>query len=348
MRQRSLIVAVAAVVLVALAGLAALYAYGSTRGDVIASGVRIAGVDVGGLDRAHAEQRLRSDLVARLAQPITVRADGRTFQLNGRAAAVAVDVPGLVDAAFARSARGGALARGWRELTGGRLAVDIAAQPSYSRPALARFVGALAQTVDRPPRDATIAFSDGRLVTVPALAGLRLDGRALQRVIAHALIAPGAARVLAAPLAASSPKITTAALASRYPTVITVQRSAFTLRLYQHLRLVKTYQIAVGMIGLETPAGRYTIQDKVVDPAWNVPNSPWAGSLAGKTIPPGPQDPIKARWMGIFNGAGIHGIDPSEYSTIGHYASHGCIRMRIPDVIDLYNRVSVGTPVFIA
>ena len=45
------------------------------------------------------------------------------------------------------------------------------------------------------------------------------------------------------------------------------------------------------------------------------------------------RNPLKARWLGIFNGAGIHGIDPSEYGTIGHAASHGCVRMRIPDVM---------------
>jgi lipoprotein-anchoring transpeptidase ErfK/SrfK len=101
------------------------------------------------------------------------------------------------------------------------------------------------------------------------------------------------------------------------------------------------------MVGLETPAGQYHIDDKQVDPSWDVPNSPWAGSLAGKVIPPGPADPLKARWMGIYNGAGIHGIDPSEYGTIGHNASHGCIRMSIPDMIDLYSQTPVGAPVYI-
>jgi lipoprotein-anchoring transpeptidase ErfK/SrfK len=102
------------------------------------------------------------------------------------------------------------------------------------------------------------------------------------------------------------------------------------------------------MVGIETPAGLNHIQDKQVDPWWAVPHDAWAGSLAGQLIPPGPQDPLKARWMGFDGGAGIHGVDPSEYSTIGHDASHGCIRMTIPDVISLYGQVSVGTPVYIA
>ena len=147
------------------------------------------------------------------------------------------------------------------------------------------------------------------------------------------------------PTTHTAPQITTSQLASKYPSFITVDRGHFTLRVYKDLKLVRSYPIAVGQQGLQTPAGLYHIQNKAVDPPWQVPNSAWAGALAGKLIPPGPQDPIKARWMGIFNGAGIHGTD--EVSSIGHAFSHGCVRMLIPDVIDLYDRVQVGTPVYI-
>ena len=97
------------------------------------------------------------------------------------------------------------------------------------------------------------------------------------------------------------------------------------------------------------PAGVYHIQNKAINPAWTMPNSSWvAPADRGKVVPGGtPENPLKARWLGIFNGAGIHGIDPSEYGTIGHAASHGCVRMRIPDVEDLYPRVPVGAPIYI-
>ncbi len=101
------------------------------------------------------------------------------------------------------------------------------------------------------------------------------------------------------------------------------------------------------MEGLETPAGLHHIEWEQVDPPWYVPNKAWAGKLAGTVVPPGPGDPLKARFMSIEGGAGIHGIDPSEYGSIGHDASHGCVRMRIPDVIALYDKSPVGTPVYI-
>jgi lipoprotein-anchoring transpeptidase ErfK/SrfK len=147
------------------------------------------------------------------------------------------------------------------------------------------------------------------------------------------------------PVRRTPPHLTTADLRRRYPAFITVDRANFTLRVYEHLKLVRSYPIAVGQIGLETPAGLYHVQNKVVDPSWSVPNSAWAGSLAGAVIPPGPGNPLQARWLGIYNGAGIHGT--ADTWSLGSAASHGCIRMAVPDVIDLYDRVQVGTPVYI-
>ena len=63
-------------------------------------------------------------------------------------------------------------------------------------------------------------------------------------------------------------------------------------------------------------------------------------------IPPGPDNPIKARWIGITGGAGIHGTE--DVGSLGSNASHGCIRMSIPDVEELFDRVEIGNPVFIA
>ncbi len=77
-----------------------------------------------------------------------------------------------------------------------------------------------------------------------------------------------------------------------------------------------------------------------------MPNSPWAGSLQGQVIPGGaPNNPLKARWLGVNGSVGIHGT--AEEWSIGSRASHGCIRMRVADVVDLYPRVPLGTPVLI-
>ena len=169
----------------------------------------------------------------------------------------------------------------------------------------------------------------------------------LQQRIAQALTVPGVERTVRAPVRILKPKVTQAELAGKYPVVLVADRYNFKLRLYRNLSLQKEYTVAVGALGFDTPAGLYHIQNKAVDPAWHVPNSDWAGDLAGTIVPGGvPDNPLKARWLGIFDGAGIHGTDQT-YS-LGSAASHGCIRMAIPDVIELYDQVPVGAPIYIA
>ena len=143
------------------------------------------------------------------------------------------------------------------------------------------------------------------------------------------------------------PKVTTKKLKARFGHFIAISRSRRELRLFVNQRLVKTYRVGIGAAGFDTPAGQYEIESMAANPAWYVPNSEWAGDLAGKVIPGNdPSNPIKARWMGFYDGAGIHGT--ADAASIGGAASHGCIRMLIPDVIDLYDRVPLHTPLSIA
>ena len=118
------------------------------------------------------------------------------------------------------------------------------------------------------------------------------------------------------------------------------------LRLFKKFRVIKRYGVAVGMPAYPTPSGLFTIQSKQVNPTWTAPNSPWAGEMAGQQIAGGaPNNPLRARWMGVAGAVGIHGT--GQPWSIGSRASHGCIRMTVPDVIDLFTRVDVGTPVLI-
>ena len=188
----------------------------------------------------------------------------------------------------------------------------------------------------------TIGLDPHQILIVP-----KVDSADIARTKGDTLFGASASRTVKAPVRRTKPAVTTAALPQKYPAYIVIDRSGFRLRFYDHLRLSKSYEIAVGMEGLETPAGLHHIEWKQVNPPWYVPKKAWAGALAGTVVPPGPADPLKARFMSFEGGAGIHGIDPSEYSTLGHDASHGCVRMRIPDVIELYSHTPVGTPVYI-
>ena len=341
--------ALLAVVLALVLGLlAAGYLYDHSRRDVIANGVRAAGVPLAGLTGDQAFLRLRDRLATRLHQAVTVTAAGHSFDLSPETAAVAVDVKGLADEAVRVSRQGSIVTRVVRGLSGASVNRDLPLRVSYSKAAVRRLIADITRVVNRPAQDASVKPSGSALIQVASRPGRVVNAALLGGEVERALADPNRPHAIAAPVHPTQPRVTTAQLAARYPAYILVDRATHELRFYDHLKLADTYPIAVGRQGLATPAGLYDIQWKQTNPSWYVPNSAWAGALAGKVIPPGPKDPIKARWMAFNGGAGIHGIDPSEYSTLGHDASHGCVRMRIPDVIALYSRTPVGTPVFVA
>lgn len=344
-RRWLIVAAVIAVLVLVLVGGA--WAYDSSRSDTIAPGVTIAGVPVGGLDRAQARARLEERLLSRLNEPVKITAGGHTWQLTARQAQLQVNVASMIDEAVRVSREGSFLGRTWREISGGSVNRQVALSNSYSHAAVEQVVAQVRSQVDRAPVNASVEPGPSGLKAVPSQVGLIVNSSALGDRIDRALLGLAPTREVHVPARHLRPKVTTTQLASAYPAYIVVDRSKFKLYFYDHLKLSKSYEVAVGMEGLETPAGLHHIEWEQVDPPWYVPKKAWAGALAGTVVPPGPGDPLKARFMSIEGGAGIHGVDPSEYSSIGHNASHGCVRMRIPDVIALYAVSPVGTPVYI-
>ena len=346
MRERSFIL-VASLLAVMFTAAAALIVYDQTKKDRIAEGVRAGGVEVGGMSRAAAEEKVAASLRSRMNQPILVR-DGRArFTLTPRAMGANFDVRAIVDDAIQASRDGNIFARVYREVRGEPLDEEVPARVKYSRLVLTRFVDRVERKLNRKPQDAKLGFNEeGEFHPVPGRRGVRVDSRALRDRLDAAIsgLAPATIRVKATK---KDPRVKLKDLAREYDKLLIVNRNSFKLRYYRKLKLVKTYNIAVGQVGFDTPAGLYHIQNKAVNPAWSVPNKPWAGSLAGQVIPGGAaNNPLKERWMGIYDGAGIHGT--AEDGSIGTAASHGCIRMHIPDVRELYDRVDVNTPVYIA
>lgn len=335
-------IVVAAIIVV---GAAAAYAYDSTQKDKIADGVVIAGVDVGGLDAEEAAAAVRRQLLRPLRHSLRVSFDGESWSLPGSRLKVRADIEEAVEEAVSDSQDGGLPGRLVRYVTGDQVDETISPRVEYSESTINRFVRHVAEGINREPRDASVEPSAESLQVVAGEAGRKLRDNLLTDELNAAVLNADAPRTIVARVHSTKPKVTTKEVAAEYPSYLTLDRGSFTLRLWKNLKLAKTYTVAVGQEGLETPEGLYEIQEKEENPTWHVPESDWAGSLAGQSIPPGPSNPIKARWMGIYEGAGIHGTE--ETGSLGTAASHGCVRMAIPDVEELYNEVEVGTPIFI-
>ena len=296
----------------------------------IGPGVTAGGIDVAGLSVLQAAQKLKVEATPGLtATPIVLGVAGRPWRLTAQEAGLTVDATRTAEAALAQKAP-----------------ADVPLAVQHSDRAVRAFVAGVARKVYRAPRNATLRIGLRRMVLRRAKTGRGLDQTAARRLVTAALADPAADRTLHKRLSTRYPPVNANDLRRQYATVVTIDKANFRLRLFKRLKLSKSYGVATGLPGYPTPSGRFSIANKQVNPTWSVPNSPWAGELQGTTVAGGSAaNPLKARWMGIANGVGIHGTG-QEY-TIGSRASHGCLRMRVADVIDLYPRVPVGTPVLI-
>jgi hypothetical protein len=260
----------------------------------IAPGVKAGGLDVGGLTVPEAAVKLQQTYGPPLYNPISVHLAGRRFRLTPSQSGLSFDT--------VRTAK--------RAYNAGRTnpAADVPLATSFDRARVRTFARKVARKVYLAPRDATIRITLRRILRRKSRTGRALDVKALRATLAMTLSTPLATHVIRPGRKVLKARVTANELASAYPTVITIDRSNFRLRLFKRLRFSKGYGVAVGAPGYPTPTGRYRIQSKQVNPAWTAPNSPWAGELAGTTTPGGSAaNPLRARWMGIVNGVGIHG-----------------------------------------
>jgi lipoprotein-anchoring transpeptidase ErfK/SrfK len=303
--------------------------------EPIARGVTAAGIDLSGLTVDQASERLKAHSDRLEHGGVVVVVADLPFKLASADADVAYDT----------------LTTAKRAIYAGRAAqgapVQVPLAVSHSQRAVERFTGRIHKRVSRAPRDSRAIITLRRVRVTHSRPGRAIDSAALAKRIGATLDDPLVGRVFNLKVRKVKPKITATEARKSVATVITIKQSTFTLRLFKHLKVVRTYKVAVGQPGYPTPNGRFAIQSKQIDPVWSVPNSPWAGELAGSTVGGGSAaNPLKARWLGVSGSVGIHGTG-QDYS-IGTRASHGCIRMHVADVKLLYKRVPVGTPVLIA
>jgi lipoprotein-anchoring transpeptidase ErfK/SrfK len=200
-------------------------------------------------------------------------------------------------------------------------------------------VRGLAKRFDRQPVDSTLLLRDSKPFVTK-----EQPGRRLRQVLAVRDLFRSLKTHVRAPISLRSEAVPPKATRASFGDVIVIRRGLNKLLLYDGMKLRRTFGVATGESRYPTPLGRFEIIVKWRNPWWYPPASDWAKDA--EPIPPGPGNPLGTRWMGISAPAvGIHGTpDPAS---IGYSVSHGCIRMRIPEVEWLFNQVEVGTPVYI-
>jgi lipoprotein-anchoring transpeptidase ErfK/SrfK len=201
------------------------------------------------------------------------------------------------------------------------------------------YVAKLAKRFDIDPVEARLFLRNLKPWIAKPRAGTRLYRLRAEQAIGSALQANRHGPI-SLKLRSLAPAVTRA----NFGPVIVIRRGSNRLHLYQGMRAWRVFPVATGQPSYPTPLGRFDIVVKWRNPWWYPPASRWAKGL--KPVPPGPGNPLGTRWMGLSApGVGIHGTP--DAASIGYSASHGCIRMRIPDAEWLFRHVAIGTTVFI-
>jgi lipoprotein-anchoring transpeptidase ErfK/SrfK len=285
---------------------------------VIPAGVTIGGVDVGGLAPDIATATVQQEF----QQPLRLKLGSTEVLVTPDVLAATPVIDKAIEKALVAQPYA-AIPLGVSVVTG----------------TIADFVSKLAQRFDRPAVDSKLSLRHLRPWLSKESAGRKLDQRRAVRDINLAL-ASGKRDEIRLVTATLRPKVTR----RNFGGVIVIRRSSNRLLLYNGMKYRRFFAVATGQTQYPTPLGRFKIVVKWRNPWWYPPDSPWAAGQ--KPVPPGPDNPLGTRWMGLSApGVGIHGT-PSDGS-IGYSVSHGCIRMHIPQAEWLFNHVAIGTTVFI-
>jgi hypothetical protein len=282
-------------------------------------------VDVSGLTRVPATQKVLATLVAPRRRLLLVTFKGRRTAINPVRAGYSANVAHAVKAALLYGR------------TRPTQIIDIPLHQSVNRKRLGAIVALKAAKLTFRPSDARLSFERGKPRVRKARNGFTIDQPAAVDLLARALLERRF------PAYALPAKVIPAQVTSVGRSVV-INRSTYTLTLFRGAKAVRKFRIAVGQTAYPTPPGLLRIVSKQVDPTWYPPDSDWAKGLG--PVSPGVGNPLGTRWMGLSAfGIGIHGTP--EPWTIGTQASHGCIRMPIPDAEALFDKIEVGTPVLI-
>jgi lipoprotein-anchoring transpeptidase ErfK/SrfK len=291
----------------------------TTPVQVVPAGVTIERIQIGGLPVDQAVAAVEQAY----AQPLTLRFDTTSISVSPSILGGRVSADTAVGRALA-VAPGTALS-----LRGG-----------YDANRVRAFLDKLSKRFDRTPVSSRLLLRAQRPFVTKPVTGRTIDRSKAFLAMADELVhATRSTIVLRAKL--TQPPVTPRTIGP----VVLIRRSANKLTLYNGMKVLRTFTVATGQNIYPTPLGRFQIVVKWKNPWWYPPtNDAWAKGL--KPVPPGPNNPLGTRWMGLSApGVGIHGTD--EPASIGYSLSHGCIRMLVPQAEWLFNHVDVGTPVFI-
>lgn len=335
-----------AAVLLAMSGsMAWATAYEYRGRSLVPHGVSLGDHDMSRMTESEARALIVSVVADPLMRPVKVKSIESEFVFDP-ADALSIDIEEMLTQAYSPRRSAPFAARIAHEILGRELPLEV--RPSYvlDEASTLAWLKTTAEQIDRAASDATLDVVESRIRITPEQSGLRTDVdkglEALKAVFEDesALLAEGE-RFAELPVE----EVAAAVTADSFGKTIVVDLSERRVRLFNGEALLKSYRCAIGKPTHPTPTGAFEITAKRYMPTWGNPGSTWAKDMPA-SIPPGPGNPLGTRALNLSASAiRFHGT--SDVGSIGTAASHGCMRMVRHDIEDLYQRVEVGTPVYI-
>jgi lipoprotein-anchoring transpeptidase ErfK/SrfK len=341
LRWLPIVAGLVAVFLLVLTGAAyAGYRFDQRTSTHILPGVRIAGVAVGGMTREQALDAVQASADRMLDRVITVRAADKVWRVTPRELGTRVDLEAAVDEALSVGSAMAWPSRVFHRLLNKPIDERIHLDLTYRKKPVSAFVGRVTDRVARSPVNASVDWVDGGLATVHSENGRTLKSEKARAALMAAL-QDGKAEVKLG-LKRLTPQISDEELGK----TIIIRTVSNKLYLYDGFELQKSYSVATGQPKYPTPLGHWEIVNKRVNPTWVNPALDTWGAGSPAYIPPGPDNPLGTRALDL-NASGIRIHGTYSDASIGTHASHGCIRMHVPESEELFELVEVGTPVII-
>jgi len=320
-----------------VAALGIAWGYDRVSAEHFYPGTRIGAVGVGSLTVDEAESRLHERYVVPLRQRMTLTAPEFETTSSPWKIGMRVDVSDAARDALVAQQAEPIVMRLWHRVAGDAASVKV--RPEVDDEAFSRFLWRTFRKINQEPEDARLDVSRDELDVIGHKLGRTVDRRAAETAIFSALTS--GSHEVEIPVKVVQPQLR----AEAFDRVILISTSANRLVFYKDGKVAKRYGVATGTGGYPTPRGQFQITAKRMNPTWYNPFSDWSQDMPA-FIPPGPSNPLGTRALNISaSGIRIHGT-PDAWS-IGSNASHGCVRMHMRDVEELFEQVEVGTPVLI-
>jgi hypothetical protein len=248
------------------------------------------------------------------------------------------DAEAVIDGAFAAAEEAGFLDFARMRFVDADVGPSDDVAIGYDPAEVRRYVAALAKDFRRRPKDAALDYSTGWVEITEARKGRRLKvGKTASALLGA--FRGGKAHV---PLAVKivEPEVTPDA----FDKVLLLRIGENKLYLYDEGAITEEWVVATGQPEYPTPTGEYMIELKRYMPTWINPAPDGWGKSMPKEIGPGPSNPLGTRALN-WNAPGIRFHGTQATYSLGHNASHGCVRMAMADVEALYDMIDVGTPI---